>query len=450
MTSSPAPQPITPGDAAPVESTRDALLPDWLMPDPRLVLGAIMFIALISRLVWINVPGQAVVFDEPFYVNAARVMLSLPMPPGSNYSNAPKGYDPNTEHPPLGKVLIAASMRIFGDNPYGWRIPSLLAGLAAILLIYGIVRAAGGDPWFGVLAAGLFTFDNLAMTHSRVGALDMPLVAFMLLGAWCALRGWPVLAASGFALASVVKIDGIYGVIAMLLFIAGQAAWERKHLGVWPREKLRAGVIMAVAYVPLFIGGLWILDLAFTTYRFPWDHLHHILSFGVALKNPGGYPVTEVMSGNRYIQQSSPWQWLVNQVQMDYFVNTQIVSRTATVTLTRTAVHLRGAMNPVIIGSAPMGFFFICWRAWKYGDTLAIFALAWIAANYLPYYPLQLIGHRADYIFYFLPTLPAVVIALAQFLRQTALPPFVVVGYFCAVVVGFVLYFPFRLFPWLF
>ena len=207
---------------------------------------------------------------------------------------------------------------------------------------------------------------------------------------------------------------------------------------------------MTAAYVPMFIGGLWVLDLMFTQYRFPWDHIAHILSYGVGLKNPGGYPVTEILSGNRFIQQSSPWQWLVNQVQMDYFVSNHIVSKQAGVTLTRTMVHLRGAMNPLIIGAAPFGFFFVVWRAWKFGDTLAMFALAWIAVNYLPYYPLQIVAHRDSYLFYMLPTVPALVIALAQFLRQAALPQIVVLGYCAAVVVAFVLYFPFQLFPWLF
>jgi hypothetical protein len=30
--------------------------------------------------------------------------------------------DPNTEHPPLGKLLIALSVLLFGDNGIAWRI----------------------------------------------------------------------------------------------------------------------------------------------------------------------------------------------------------------------------------------------------------------------------------------------------------------------------------------
>ncbi|MEM2992102.1 MAG: hypothetical protein QW467_02360, partial [Candidatus Caldarchaeum sp.] len=82
---------------------------------------AVFIILLGLRLMIINSPSPEVkvvdgetrvegglVFDEAHYVPAVRKLL--------------RGESVNHEHPPLSKLLIAASMLVFGDNPLGWRL----------------------------------------------------------------------------------------------------------------------------------------------------------------------------------------------------------------------------------------------------------------------------------------------------------------------------------------
>ena len=81
----------------------------------------ILFVVdIILRVIWLDQPPGSLIFDEWYYVNVARVILHLPQSVGANgqppYVNVPQGLDPNHEHTPLAKLLIALSMSILGNN----------------------------------------------------------------------------------------------------------------------------------------------------------------------------------------------------------------------------------------------------------------------------------------------------------------------------------------------
>lgn len=409
----------------------------WLLPSAQAVLVIVLLMATFCRVVWLSKPDSALIFDEAYYVNAARVILGLEVPAGAPYAGQPVGRDPNREHPPLGKAIIAESMRLLGDDAMGWRLPSVLAGSVSILLLYGIVRAAGGDRWLAILAATLFGIDNLAMVHSRIASLDMMLVAWLLLGAWCALRGWPVLAGIGFALAALTKLNGIYGLFAALLVVVVQGLWAwRAHRGE-TKQHVRKIALLVLGCLLLWFGGLWLLDSQFSTYQTPWEHLRYILQYGLALTRPDG-PINS---------ESYPWQWLLNEVPMTYLrTDTQVLANDQLVASYAT-VFFRGAMNPFIIGVAPLAVAYAVWRTVRFRDTLGLWVVAWIVATYLPFFPLALVQHRISYLFYFLPTLPAVAVAAAMFVRDGGAPRIVLWAYLCAVLVGAYAYFPFRTLP---
>ena len=399
-----------------------------------LLLGA----SLLLRVFWLARPDGALIFDEKYYVNSARVIAGIP-PRDDVYQENPLGLDPNTEHPPLAKLLVAGSIRLIGDNPFGWRLPSVLAGMAAILLMYGIGRRLDPDPSVAVLAATLLAFDNLVFVHSRIFTLDIFQVAFMLLGLYWYLGGRPILGGVGLGLAALCKIGGVFGLAALAAYEGLRLArGDRPWREAW-RPAARRLAVLVVAFFLTFLPLLGIMDRIWVGYAQPLEHVERIVTYGAALRRPSGPSGIE----------SVPWQWLWNDTEIPYLKVEQQVRENDRVTETRPVVLFLGAMNPFVLQLWPFGLAFVGYAWWRRRPEagLGALALAWFACTYAPFYGATLLGQRISYLFYFLPTLPAVALAGSAFLLKSGLPRPVVWAYLAAVLLGFYGYFPFKFVP---
>lgn len=392
---------------------------------------------MVLRLLWLWWPQDALIFDESYYVNAARVIAGRDVPPGSPYEGSTPGLDPNSPHPPLAKALMAGSIVLFGDGGIGWRMPSVIAAMIALLALYGIVRASGESQWLGTLAVGLFAFDNLAFVHGRIGTLDMLSVAPVLVGAWLALRGRWAMAGAACAIGTLVKLTAVFGVIAILVLFALELASRYQETRRLRLRDLRPAAALLSSYVILSAAGLWMLGMSFTSFDSPVSHLAHMVSYGASLQTTGS--PTGIAS--------YPWQWLMNDVEINYLRIAVDTTVDGAIVSSEPTIDFRGAMNPLLIGVAPLAFLFAIGLAWRTGHRLALWCVVWAAANYLPYYVLVVVGHRITYLYYFLPVVPALAAAVALLLARAGLPRIVLAGYVAGVAWAFLAYFPFRQLP---
>lgn len=406
--------------------------------DPVRVFALILLSAVVLRAVWLSEPGRGLIFDEAYYVNAARVLLGWDAV--SHYSDSPVGLDPNTEHPPLGKLAMAASMAIFGDNGIGWRLPSVFASLAALAAVYLIVRATDRSGWMAILVVGLLSLDNLTFVHGRIGTLDMLVLAPMLIGSWLALQRRWLLAGVALGLALLVKLTALYGIAAVVLYVLltdGPEWWRRRRLTL--RDLAGPVMFVAVAF-GVALGGLAVLDARYTAFASPLDHINRMVSYGAALRAPA-------TAGFCPEADSRPWQWLFNECQIQYLRVDVTVRAGEKVIATVPKIDFRGALNPLLAGAIPIAGLFAGWYAWRTRSRLALWAVAWAAANYLPYLVLALFTSRIMYLYYALPLVPAITIGIALLLVRAGLPRPLRWGFLIAYVVGFAAYFPFREIP---
>jgi len=308
--------------------------------------------------------------------------------------------------------------------------------------VYRLVRSAGETARLATLVVALLAFDNLTLVHGRLGTLDMLALAPILVAAWLALRERWILAGATLGLGVLVKITASFGLLAVLLLLAAQVvpAWRRDR-GV-ARGLVRGGITLVVAFAVVAIAGLWLLDARFTTFQNPFDHLRHMVQYGASL--------TESIDHGGLCAgiSSAPWQWPFNTCQINYLrVDANVHDAAGEVVAAIPSIDVRGALNPLLASAIPLAALALVWRAWKTRDLLSIWAVAWIAATYLPYVALVLLNNRVTYLYYFLPVVPAIAVAVALLLFRSGLPRVVAWGYLVMYGIGFAAYFPFRQIP---
>ena len=107
--------------------------------------------------------------DESQYVGSANALLA----------HSP---NPNPEAPPLGKLIVAAGIKLFGDNPLGWRIMSVVFGALTVAGLFLWVKLLVEDYSIALIAAILALLDNFMFVLARAALMDIFLVGFVIFG----------------------------------------------------------------------------------------------------------------------------------------------------------------------------------------------------------------------------------------------------------------------------
>ena len=287
-------------------------------PGRRLVLTLVVLVLAVSaglRLYNLSSPAEYM-FDEVYYAKDAKAILDGRMDPKRDYPWEP-GDVVSWAHPDAGKLTIAVGIALFGDRPFGWRFPSVVAGLALLGCVYPIARRLGLSHGWAAVALALAAADLLGIAQSRIATLDVFVATWTVLCVLCALRyvqrgrqaSWLLLCGLTGGVAVATKWSGLLALLAAALVLAlggriaglapgagprtseehaGEDAHDRRHRRLGTSVALVAssfvvlpvGIYLA-SYIPYFADGHSLAH---------FRELHsQMLHFNVTLSAPHSY-----------------------------------------------------------------------------------------------------------------------------------------------------------------
>ena len=426
----------------------------WHGSLPLALLAVLSLLSVGAHVAWLGEPCRSpcrsasdhiLIFDETYYVNAARVIAGLHPPSQAPYSDSPLGSDPNSEHPQLGKLVMAGSIELLGDGPFAWRLGSVVLGTVCIVGMFALVAAAGGGPWLGLGAATLLAADNLMLVHGRIGTLDVYALAAMICGAALYLSRRPSLAGAAIGIGACGKVVALYALLVLGLLEGTRSLASHGEL----RLRLRSLGAASASAVAVFLALLALLDFVALPYdasagkllgRSPFAHLGHMVNYASHQTSPHG----------PHGIASYPWQWLGDYKPIVY-LNIDPAHPGRQFHGIHPAVHFLGMISPPILLLALPALLLaarsVVRRIPRPPSEVSMLGLAWFAGTFIPFELLSLVWSRTSYLYYMVIVMPGVYLVVADLVARLRARPRLRVAWIVAVAVAAIVMYPFTPLP---
>lgn len=206
-------------------------------------------VAAVTRLPRLGVPGEEF-FDEVYHAKTAQQFIEGATP---------------TEwvHPPVAKILISVGVRLFGYEPWAWRLTPALAGIAVAPLFFFLARSVLSQRG-ALLASILLLSDGVYLVQSRTAMTNIFAILFQLGSVYVGLRAAKegrlsplTMTALGVALGLALStrwtslfVWGFVGLV--LLVVRGSSLFRVRELAL---------VVLAFAALPvaIYIGSYYVI-----------------------------------------------------------------------------------------------------------------------------------------------------------------------------------------------
>jgi dolichyl-phosphate-mannose--protein O-mannosyl transferase len=419
-------------------------------------------IAAILRYINLGEPNSKV-FDEVYYANEGQQLLdhSVEWRTATDSAGHVTGsYADFVVHPPLGKWIIAAGIKLFEGTSavtpaFAWRFTAALCGSLAVLIFTLTARRLFRSTMLGAAAGLLMALDGMEFVLSRTAILDIFLMFFIVVAfgclvmdrddrrrrwlkelengldpsqpgragrpaiSWRSVPWWRLATGVSLGAACGVKWSGVWYIPLFVILFFAFGVELRKIVGV--RRPWRDTLLDDSGWLFALVG------LAGITYFSTWTGWfltddgwkRHYLANELGQHE---YPIIGALQNLYYYHremlnfhdnlssphpyQSWPWQWVILGRPVAFYYQNDPVCGTnncaAEILLLGTPV-LWWAFIPAIIGSI--------WFGISRRDRRAWIILLGAAAGILPWVPYEF-DRRTMFYFYALPAEPFLILAV--------------------------------------
>lgn len=338
-----------------IEQTKHIAGADYFWPVVLVVITCAFHMAIISMP---DVP----MFDEQHFVPEAVSIIN-----GNGVLHP--------EHPPLAKLMIASGIAIFGDNPSGWRLFSVLFGSLYIVFFYLICRSLKMPRIAGVFSTFMLAFEMLTFTQASIAMLDVYSATFLLLAFYLFLERKYVSSGISVGLSALAKLTGMLALPVISLY--------------WLMTR-QTGLVKVIT---LGIGTL----ASFLVLMFPLDYLTTGHPASPVSRLQFMLAVSSSMTFARYAHPylSRPLDWVTQYISIPYWYQPAY----------------SGAISPTVWALIIPAAGYLVYLAVK-RNPVGLFGIAWFTGTYLLWIPANYVSDRISFLYYFYPSVGAICLAI--------------------------------------
>ncbi|MEM0031089.1 MAG: glycosyl transferase family 39 [Desulfurococcaceae archaeon] len=302
----------------------------------------------------------------------------------------------NWEHPPLGKYLFALSMLLAGDLPIYWRLPIIISGILASVLVFVVLKHICQSEVIALAGSLVFIADTISRAIFSIAILDGYVALFTLLGLYFIIKERYREALIVGVIAGLFKATGLFITIPVLILLARRITkFINGNLFDFIYYLIAYGLLTAILYIALLtIASFPIINFMGFSNWFRYALLGSIEWHLSAKCTTQGCPIS-----------SAPWDWFIgyNSFPLYIYPDGKTLSAEGFYPLWFTSLVLTVLSTPIIYK-----------KYGKYGHSIVYFL--GVLSGYIV---IWILGSRTQYSFYAIQLAPLVYVNLFSILHLT-------------------------------